>query len=224
MKESGERFKHIPRYTETITQISDRKISIKHCVHVIHSISHLIRANESRTTQFINGAKKLEALFVFADHSFLPSGWNKIPMSFGSIWDILHRCNEMLASCEPKWGYEKQYDTFGWEMGTTTKGNAEREMGSFGWKRGVRQKVLEKRQMNKKSIKLKLKSSQRGGVKECGMKLRSAERGGCRSAEWNWTAPMESGSSSAEWHRGEPIQAERSSDGIDGCSSRKRSA
>jgi len=68
-------------------------------------------------------------------------------------------------------------------MGTTTKGNEERQMGSFGWKRGVRQKVLEKRQMNKKSIKFKLKSSQRGGVKECGMKLRSAERGGCRSAE-----------------------------------------
>jgi ABC-type uncharacterized transport system ATPase subunit len=72
-KEKGERFKYKRRYTETITQLSDRKISIKHGVNVIHSISHLIRANESRNTQFINGAKKLEALLVFADYSFLAS-------------------------------------------------------------------------------------------------------------------------------------------------------
>jgi len=49
-------------------------ISIKHGVDVIHSISHLIRANESRNTYFINGAKKLEALLVFADYSYLASG------------------------------------------------------------------------------------------------------------------------------------------------------
>jgi len=73
-KEKGKRFKHIPRYTETITQLSDRKISTKHAVDVIHSISHLIRANESRNTQFINGAKKLEVLLVVADYSFLASG------------------------------------------------------------------------------------------------------------------------------------------------------
>jgi len=74
MKEKGERFKHKPRYTETITQLSDRKISIKHGVDVIHCISHLIRANERRNTQFINGAKKLEVLLVFADYAFLASG------------------------------------------------------------------------------------------------------------------------------------------------------
>jgi len=73
-KEKGERLKHKPRYTKTITQLSDRKISIKHGVDVIHSISHLIRANKSRNTQFINSAKKLEALLVFADYSFLASG------------------------------------------------------------------------------------------------------------------------------------------------------
>jgi len=73
-KEKGERFKHKPRYTETLTQLSDRKISIKHAVDVIHSISHHIRANECRNTQFINGAKKVEALVVFADDSFLASG------------------------------------------------------------------------------------------------------------------------------------------------------
>jgi len=72
-KEKDERFKHKPRYTETITQPNDRKISIKHGVNVIHSISHLIRANESRNTQFINSAKKLEALLGFADYSFLAS-------------------------------------------------------------------------------------------------------------------------------------------------------
>jgi len=73
MKQKGEKFKHQHRYTETITQLSDRKISIKHGVHVIHSISHLIRANESWNTQFINGAKKLEALLVIAGYSFLAS-------------------------------------------------------------------------------------------------------------------------------------------------------
>jgi len=56
-------------------------------------------------------------------------------------------------------------------------------MGSVEWKRGVPQKVLEKHGMKKKSVKIKLRSAKRGGVKECGMKLRSAGRGGCRSAE-----------------------------------------
>ena len=73
-KENGERFKNTRRYTETITQLSNRKMSIKHGVDVIHSIPHLIRANESRNTEFINGAQKLEALLVFADYSFLGSG------------------------------------------------------------------------------------------------------------------------------------------------------
>ena len=49
--------------------------------------------------------------------------------------------------------------------------------------RRVPQKVLEKRGMKKKSVKFKLRSTERGGVKEYGMKLRSAERGWCRSAE-----------------------------------------
>jgi len=73
-REKSETFKHIPRYPETITQLSDRKISIKHVVDIIHFISHIIRANESRNTQFINCAKKLEALLVFADYSLLASG------------------------------------------------------------------------------------------------------------------------------------------------------
>jgi hypothetical protein len=73
-KENGERFKHKTRYTETITQLSNRKISIKHGVDVIHSIFHLIRANECRQTQLIDGTKKLEALLVFAEHSILASG------------------------------------------------------------------------------------------------------------------------------------------------------
>jgi len=43
-------------------------------MNVIDSISHLIRSDESRNTQFINGAKELEALLVFADYPFLASG------------------------------------------------------------------------------------------------------------------------------------------------------
>jgi hypothetical protein len=73
-KEKEERFRHKPRYTETITQLSDRKISITYGVDVIHSISHLIRVNESRNIQFIHSAKKLVVLLVFADYSFLASG------------------------------------------------------------------------------------------------------------------------------------------------------
>jgi len=67
MKEKGKRFKYKPRYTETITQLTNRKISIKHAVNVIHFIPNLLRADKSRNTQCINGAKKLEVLLVFDD-------------------------------------------------------------------------------------------------------------------------------------------------------------
>jgi hypothetical protein len=73
-KERGKGLDHKGRYTETITQLRNQKISIKHGVKVIHCTSHLIRANKSRSTQFINGAMKLEALLVFADYSFRESG------------------------------------------------------------------------------------------------------------------------------------------------------
>jgi hypothetical protein len=46
----------------------------------------------------------------------------------------------------------------------------------------VPQKELEKRGMKMKSVMFKLRSAERGGVKECGMKLMNAKRGGCRSA------------------------------------------
>jgi len=61
-------------------------------------------------------------------------------------------------------------------MGITTSEKEERQMGSVVSKRGVPQKVLEKCRMKMKSVKLKLRSTKRGGVKECGMKLRSAAR------------------------------------------------
>jgi len=68
-------------------------------------------------------------------------------------------------------------------MGTTTRGTEEPQMGSVEWKSGVPQKVLEKCGMKEQSVKCKLRSAERGGVKECGMTLRSAERGDCRSEE-----------------------------------------
>jgi len=76
------------RYTKTITQLSNQMIAIKYRVNVIHSIFHLIRANKSRNAPFINGAKNLEVLLVFADYLYLASGWNWIPMSFGMICNI----------------------------------------------------------------------------------------------------------------------------------------
>jgi len=61
-------------YTKTIPRLSDGMISIKHGVNVIHSISHVIRADESRNRQLINGAQKLEDLLVFAEQLYLASG------------------------------------------------------------------------------------------------------------------------------------------------------
>jgi len=49
-------------------------ISIHHGVNLIHSISHLIRPDESRDTQTINYAKKLEVLLEFADYLYLATG------------------------------------------------------------------------------------------------------------------------------------------------------
>jgi len=79
-KEREEWTKQQHMYTETIIWLSDRMLSIKHGVNVIHSISHLIRADESRHRQFIHSANKLEVLLVFADYLYLVSGRNWIPM------------------------------------------------------------------------------------------------------------------------------------------------
>jgi len=130
----------------------------------------------------------------------------------------------MSASCKPQWGYKRQYDTFGWKMGTTSRGKEARQMWSVVWKRGVPQKVLEKREMKKMRVKFKLRSAENGGVKKCRTKLRSAIRGWCRSTECNWGAPKEGGLRSAEWISGEPIQAEQSTDEIEECLSQRRSA
>jgi len=51
-------------------------------------------------------------------------------------------------------------------------------MGSVVWKKRVPQKVLEKHRMKKKSVKSKLRSTERGRVKECRMIFRGADRGG----------------------------------------------
>jgi hypothetical protein len=61
---------------ETITWLNDQMISIEHSVNVIHSISPLLRADKSKNTQFINGTKKLRALFVFPGDSGLSSERN----------------------------------------------------------------------------------------------------------------------------------------------------
>jgi len=58
-------------------------ITIKHGVKGIQYFSHLISADESRNTQFINGAKKQLALLVFGDFLYLVCGTNSIPMLLG---------------------------------------------------------------------------------------------------------------------------------------------
>jgi len=49
-------------------------ISIKYGIDIIRYFSHLVRAHESRNTQFINSAEKLEKLPEFVDNSYLARG------------------------------------------------------------------------------------------------------------------------------------------------------
>jgi hypothetical protein len=60
------------RKTEILTRLSDRN-AIEHSLNVIHQISHLIRADKRRTTQFIHRARKLEVLLLFRNDSGLAS-------------------------------------------------------------------------------------------------------------------------------------------------------
>jgi len=48
-------------------------ISIEHSGTGIENIGHLVKADEFRNTQFINGVKILEVLLVFADDLHLAS-------------------------------------------------------------------------------------------------------------------------------------------------------
>jgi hypothetical protein len=73
-KDNAERLQDKPRYTVATTELRIQKISIKHDVDGICCISHLIMANECRNTPFINSARKLEALLLFTDYSFLVNG------------------------------------------------------------------------------------------------------------------------------------------------------
>jgi len=74
-KDIDDRVHHHGSYTETVTELRDPMTSMKLGVNVTHYISHLIRADESRNTQFLNGPKKLEALVAFADLLHPVSGW-----------------------------------------------------------------------------------------------------------------------------------------------------
>jgi len=121
---------HKHRYSKTITRLSNWMITAKHAVKVIQYFSHLIRANETWNTQFINNANPLEALHVFPDDSYLMSGWNWIQMLFASICDIYQRWNEMLARCESRWEYERQYDIYWWKKEPTTRGTG---VPNLGW-------------------------------------------------------------------------------------------
>ena len=80
--------------------------------------------------------------------------------------------------------------------GNNYQGKREAPDGECCVERGVTQKVLEKRGMKRKNIKCKLRSAERGGVKECGMKLRSAARGGVKEQG------MQSRSTERGWGRG----------------------
>jgi len=139
------------------------KWSIKHGVNVIHSICSLIRANESRNTQFIKDPKMLEALLVLADYSYLASAWNWIPLSCGSIRYMWQRRNEALASCESKRAFEMQW-LFGWKRAATTRKGGLPD-GECYLEKWSTQNVMEERRM-KRNTKSRL-----------------------RSADWDWGVP-----------------------------------
>jgi len=71
--------------TRTETWLSDRMTSIDHHLNAIHYTSHLIRADKSRNTQFINIGRKLETSLVLSNNLGLANWWNLIPISFCSI-------------------------------------------------------------------------------------------------------------------------------------------
>jgi len=160
-------------------------ISIEHGVDVIHYFSHLIRAKQSCNSKFINGAKRLEALLVFAEDSYRGSGWNRIPLIIGYSGVIRYRHNKILASYDLKLKFERQYDIFWWKRGATT------------WKRGVpdwecclemrsAQRVLEDGGMKLNGAYWRLWSTDRDRwaptrIEECQQGLRSANR--------DWGAP-----------------------------------
>jgi len=73
-KEKGNWVKHKCRYTARLARLISQIISINHGFNVIHYFSYRIWANKSRNTQFIHSTKKLEALIVSADYSYLESG------------------------------------------------------------------------------------------------------------------------------------------------------
>jgi len=53
-----------PRNIKSITQHSDRIISIKHHLNGIYQICYLVRGSKCRETQFVNTTMKLSALHV----------------------------------------------------------------------------------------------------------------------------------------------------------------
>jgi len=160
--EKRESLKHISRYTETITRLSDSMVSIAHTINVTQYFFNLIWADETRNRNFINGAKMLQAPLVFAGNSYLVGGWNKIPMWFRSISDIKQKCNEMLAGCKSELGFERQYDIFGWKRVATSRKRGALDGKCLVEKRS-KQKLLEEREMKKKSAKCRVRSADGDG-------------------------------------------------------------
>jgi len=89
--------------TETMNQLSDRMISIKHCVMVILTSPFSSGLPDARTHHSSTVQRRCRISFAFANDSGQARGWNWIPMLFGLICDIYKVGIEMLASCESKW-------------------------------------------------------------------------------------------------------------------------
>jgi len=169
------------RYTKTITGVSNQMISLDYGVNVIHYFSHLVWADECRNTWFINGTRKVQALLVFPNYSYLASAWNGIRMLFGSICDIYHRWNVILARCKSKRWFDRQY--------MDEKGSNHQE------KRSIRWAVLYGKEEYTDGVEIQEREI---SGEECWQ--------GLRSTHTNRAAPL-SGVRSADWNRGVPIHA-----------------
>jgi len=75
-KNQGKWFRNESRWNRNNNPTQRLMISNKHGLNVIHYISHPIMADICRNTQFIKGAKMLEALVVFPNDLSLASVWN----------------------------------------------------------------------------------------------------------------------------------------------------
>jgi len=143
-----------------MTRLSIPMISRTQSVNVIHYVTNLIRADTCGHAKVINSTQKHETLSEFADFSYMVCGRNWIAISFGMMCDIYQRYNEMLASCESEWGFEREYDIIKWKRGATSRERGVLDVEHCVEERST-QKLMEEWGMRENSAKSRQRSTSR---------------------------------------------------------------